>query len=539
LLVFIANSAISQTFTEKKIGEFTAEQSTDLYSLKYDKITGAYIYSDYDTTLKKSTLYTNKGKAGMYDNINSWNAIFDKDGNTYLTASNNITDTTYTYFLLKNGEQVTTFDYIDDGWVERNGILYIHCRENNKHMIVTYNTSDGKIAKGKPYDEIILCSMKPYQGGEGEPVGEIGFTDDGKPFYIAAAGDEKFLVTGDAEMKHYSDIDMYSFAKDKKGALVYIAKSSGKLYETKGNTFVVQGDKEYKSYDYIYGPIIFDANNNPVFTAADSSETYSRQRVVIGDSEQKTYPGGIYDVKITPSGKLAYVGAIVKKNNTSEYFVVIDGKEGKKYSNISNLNVVSGDEPIYTGYKDDNSSFVVKGTKVYEYDYSNIYDLRFLPNGKIVNVGVIYGNYEKKIRDKYFVNYGDDQLGPYDGISTANYVTNQYILTDNSGNYAFIAEKVVKPAEYISKFRVITNNDETDDYDGVLDLSLYKGKPLFTTFTTTSKAPYVSSYRIMYGNKQVGVTYDEISDFNFDETTGTATFLGAKNKVFFLVEMKF
>jgi hypothetical protein len=539
IFVLLTFTAFAQTFTEKKLASFITSQNADLYAFKYDKNSGAYVYGDYDTTLKKSTLYTNKGKAGMYDNLITWNAFFDKDGNSYIAASNNITDTTYTYFILKNGEPVTTFDYIDENWAERYGTLYILCRENNKNLIVTFNTADGKILKSKPYDDIILCSMKPYQGGEGEPIGEIGFTDDGKAYYVAVMGDDKFLVVGDAEQKHYSDIDMYSFAKDNKGGVAYIAKSIGKFYEVRGNTFVVQGDKEYKSYDYIYGPIIFDANNIPVYTSSDSSDTYMPQRVMVGNKEEKTYSGGIYDVKFTPSGKLAYVGALVKKNNVSEYFVVVDGKEGKKYSNISNLTFGTGDEPIYTSYKNDNEGFVVKGNKVYEYDYSNVYDLMFLPNGKIVNAGVIYGNYEKKIRDKYFVNYGDDQLGPYDGIPIANYLTNQSVLTDNSGGYAFIAERVVKPDDYISKFRVVTNKDETDEYDGIQDLSLYKGKPIFTTWHGTNKLPFIYTYKIMNGDKQVGVTYEGISDYKFDEATGTAAFLGAKNKEFYLVEMKF
>lgn len=539
LMFLFVFSAFSQTVTEKKIASFITSQNPEVYSFKYDKNSEGYVYSDYDTIIKKSTLYTNKGKMGIYDNLNTWSTVFDKAGNSYMTASNYITDTTYTYYFLKNGEPAATFDYIDEGWAERNGTIYFHCRENNKHLIASYNTADGKVTKGKPYEDILLCSMKPYQGGEGEPIGEIGFTEDGKPFYIAAAGDEKFLVVGDAEQKHYTDIDMYSFAKDNKGGFAYIARNNGKFYESKGNTFVVHGDKEYKSYDYIYGPVIFDANNNPVYIGADSADTYTPQRVVIGDKEQKTYPGGIYDVKFSPSGKLAYIGATLRKGNITDYFAVIDGKEGKKYTNISNLTFGAGDEPIYTGYKNDNECFVIKGSKVYEYDYSNAFDLKFLPNGKIVNVGVIYGNYEKKIRDKYFVNYGDDQLGPYDGIYTANYVTNQYVLTDNSGGYAFISERVIKPDEYISKFTVITNKGETDEYDGIQDLSLYKGKPLFTISYGTNKAPYIYTYKIMYGDKQVGAAYEGISDYKFDEATGTATFLGAKNKEFYLVEMKF
>jgi hypothetical protein len=542
LFIFLLSlqNIFSQTFTEKKIAEFPDLKNLDIYSFKTEPFTGAYIYGAYDTSLQKYIIYTKKGKSEPYNYFNSWQSVFDKEGNSYSISFNNITDTTYTYYLLKNSEPAGTFEYINDGWVERNGVIFFICRENGKNLIATYDMSSGKIERGKPYDEIIPCYMKVTGGMEGEPYGELGFTDDGKLFYLAVSGDAKFLVVGDAEQKHYSDIEMYSFTRDKKGVFTYIARDKGRFYEEAGNTFVVQGDKEFKKYPYIYGPIVFDAGNNPIYIAADTGSIMYPQRIVSGDTEGKVYTGGIYDIKFTPSGKLAYIGYNVKNidKGTYDYFIVIDSKEGKKYSNIYNLSFPAGDEPYYVGFKGE-ECYIVRGNKSDEYSYEGVYEYNITPTGKTAFLGVDYGDYEKKIKDKYFVHVGDDRLGPYDVVTVSDYMTGRYIVTDNSDNYAFITQKVKNPVDYIYSYRVITNKGKNDEHEYVDYLNLYNGKPLYIAYDNYDAASGKAEYKIYFDNKPVGVSYDGINEFKFDGNTGIASFYTTKNNGFYLVEMKF
>lgn len=542
-IVCTLQTAFSQTFTEKKIVELSNLKKLDIYTFKADPVTGAYLYGDYDTATSQYTIYTNKGTTGPYNYLSTWQSIFDKEGNVYYVTYNNVTDSTYTYYLFKNNEKVGTFDYINERWVERDGIIYFAAREKDKNLLVSYNMNDGKLSRGKPYDELIPCYIKPNTGGEGEPEGEgsLAFTNDGKIYYIAASGDEKFLVLGDVEQKHYSDIDWYTFTQDKNGTFTYIARDIGKFYIPKGNTFVVQGDKEYKKYDYVYSPILFDANNNPIYTAGDSGGFNYPQRIVTGDREEKTYDGGIYDVKFTPSGKLAYIASTVKNTaeRTYESFVVIDGKEGKKYSSVFYLSFPSGDEPLYAAYRKENECYIVKGNKTEEYSYATVLELRTLPTGKILCVGENYGDYSKKISDKFYVNIGDEELGPFDGVNVSDYMTGQYVQTDNAGNYAFITQRIINFDKYLYGYKVVTNKGESKEHEFIENLFIYNGKPVYTVSDKYNEKTGYSENRVYYGNKSVGAAYDSIYDFKFDKNTGKATFLTSKANSFYIVEMKF
>lgn len=541
--VFSFQSIFSQTFTEKKLAEIPGTGKLDLYSFKSDPKTGAYVYGQFDTIANKFTILTGKGNSSQYDYFVNTQSLFDDNGNCYSIVYNNLTDTTFTYYLLKNAESVASFDYINESWIQRDGILYFSCKEKDKYCIASYNMNDGKLTRGKQYDEIIPCYIKntgEYEG-EGEPTGELAFTNDGKLYYIAGSGDEKFLVIGDAEQKHYSDIEMFTFTQDKNGVFTYIARDKGKFYETPGNTFVVQGDKEYKRYPYVYGPIIFDANNTPIYIAADSLSFQNPQRLVIGDKEEKLYSGGISDIKFTPAGKLAYIASNIKisGDTTYEYYVVTDGKEGKKYSNIYLLSFLPGDEPLYTAYKGDNECFIIRGKSQQEYDYPSIMTLKALPSGKTFFVGVIYGDYNRKIKDKYFVHIGEEQYGPYEGITVSDYVNGEYLRSDNAGNFAFISQKLKSWKDYTYSYRVISNNGENDEHEFIENLVLYNGKPLYTASDDFNSETGKSKYKVYYDNKSVGSTYDGLSDFKFDSSTGTANFYTIKKNAFYLVEMKF
>ena len=193
LLVIARFLTFSQTVNEKMLADFSFLQNVESYSFYLDTVSGTYMYLNYDTLTKQSKLYSNKGNSSTYGNINYYYSIFDNDGNYYTVASNNVTDTTYVYFILRNGVEIAKYDNVNINWGEKNGLIYFVSYEDSNAYLVKYDISSGAFTKGKKYDEIFLCYY-PYRDEEGESEGQIGFTNDGTPYYIAKAGDEKLAA---------------------------------------------------------------------------------------------------------------------------------------------------------------------------------------------------------------------------------------------------------------------------------------------------------------------------------------------------------
>ena len=196
----------SQTINQKLITGITpANSSLDAYSLKYNAATGGWVYADYDTNTSKYIIISPKGSSKPFSYTMQYNTLFDAEGNSYMIASENVTDTVYRYSVVKNNEAIAVFDYINEGWVIKDDILYYAAQESGKSYMVTYDTKYGTLTKSKGYDEVRL-SYTPSGYSEGEPVGYVGFTKAGLVYYVARSSDETFLVIGDSEQKHYSDI---------------------------------------------------------------------------------------------------------------------------------------------------------------------------------------------------------------------------------------------------------------------------------------------------------------------------------------------
>lgn len=537
-LLFIAPFlTFSQTVDEKMLADFSFLQNVESYSFYLDTVSGTYMYLNYDTLTKQSKLYSNKGNSSTYGNINYYNSIFDKEGNYFTIVSNNVTDTTYVYFILRNGVEIANYNNINMNWGEKNGAIYFVIYEDSNAYLVKYDISSGTFTKGKKYDEIYLCYY-PYRDEEGEAEGQIGFTNDGTPYYIAKAGDEKFVVAGTTELKHYSDIDSYNFKLDNDGNFVYIAKSQGELFNA-GYTFLVQGSKEYKAYDYVYGPILIDKSNNPIYLAGDSSNEYSPQRVVTGENENKTYKGGVYNLMLSPGGKLAYYATEYKSNGDYNSVVVLDGKESKQYFSINTIKFSNNDELLFTAGKDEETSCIVRGGKEVLVDFPTITDATILPNNKLAYICGKYGNYDKKIKDMFYLYMGDDEFGPYESLLPLNYTENLYVLYDRAGNYAYLASETIDSKNYVSHQILYTNNGESPGFDYIDNTVLYKGKPLYVgTLNFPNSRANTSIARVYYNNKPISPKYSGISNFQFNEGTGMASFIVMKNKAFYKVEIK-
>jgi hypothetical protein len=536
---YVVSPVLAQNVNEKKIAEFPQFENVDSYWFKYDKPSGTYYYTNYDTTSKLYTIYSNRGNSEPYNFIVDYTGIIDNGGDYYVIASNNI-DTVYTYYLLKNGKEVKSYGFIEPNWAEKDGILFFACKDEGKAYFVQYNTLSGVETRSRPYDEIYFVYY-PQTYSEGEPVGTVGFTNDGKPYYVASLNDEKFVVIGDLEQKHYSDVETYNLTLDKNGVPVYFAKDKGRFYEEKGNTFVVQGDKEYNKFDYLYGPVIFDNTNTPVYTAGDSSSNYIYpQKAVVGNDVHRTYTGGIYDLKFSPTGKLAYIASVTVDADKGIYdtYAVIDGIEGKKYSYINSINFLPNGEPLYAAGQKNNKAVIVKGTKEIKVKYPNVLDVKVLPDGKIAYVEAEYGNYEKKQKDKYLVVIGKEEFGPFDGMQSLVSSAGSYIITDKDGDYAFVASKMTDFDTYTYESTVYFKNSKSKQFDYFDNVHLYKGKVLYSGSKLIDPVNYTYDHKIYYGDKPIGADYNSISDFKFDEKTGSLSFIGAKDKVLYYVEVK-
>lgn len=538
-LLFIILSVSSQ----KLITTINSSNKVEGYFFKYDRSSGAYVYNDYDSTKKKNVLITSKGNSAEYDFEMAYNTIFDKNGNAYTAVYNQYRDSLYKYYLLKNITEVASFDYIGEGWDINNGILYFYVKDAGKYYFVSYNTSTGDISKGKAYDEIYLASFTE-QYYEGEPVGKIGYINDGRPFYLASNNGEKFFVFGTEEQKHYSDIDWYMTKKDNNGELVYFAKSKGNFYVERGNAFLVQGKKEYRSFDYVSGPVMFDNNNNPVYTASDSVKDYdSRTRIMIGNKEGESFTGNIYEYKLTPSGKLAYVVSKIKgyskgEDPVYENFMVIDGEEGRHYNSLSNVTFSGNDVPAFTASDKSNKYFVVKGDKIISEKYDNIYDYTFMKDGSLSYVGNNFGNYDKQIPDKNFIYIYGKKYGPFEFVTMTDYNAGKYIITDANDNFVFITGTLINPKDYIYKYKVTTRSWESEPYDAIDMADIYNGKIVYVSGEFNDRTTFTYKYRLFIDNKPVTDYYDNIRDQYFDKQSGTLSFIGCKGKSLYLLEFK-
>ncbi len=531
----------SQTINQKLITGIPAiNGQVDAYSLKYDAATGGWAYAAYDTTSTKFTIITPKGSSKQFNYAMTYNALFDAAGNSYIIGSENITDTIYKYSVLKNNEVIAEYDYIADGWVMKDNVLYYAAKDGDKNYMMRYETSSGQLTKSKAYDDIRLA-YTPDGYSEGEPVGYVGFTKSGSIYYIATLANETFLVIGDTEQKHYSDITWYDLKFSPKDEPCYIAKSQGKFYETRGNTFVVNGDKEYKSFDWIYGPIDFDSDGNPLYVGQDSTAEYKyRSTLMRGADAINTVEGSIYNYAFTPQGKLYYIasGEKTAKDGSSVWFsnLVIDGKKGKEYSSISSPVFSSKGELMFVAADKNNKYFVMNNNEIISGLYDYISEAKYMPNGKIAYIGVKYGNYDKNIPDKSYVVIDDEEFGPYNTVNTADWKSNSIILTDGKGGYAYLAGDLIDKKNYTYIYKVYTNNTESDSFDNISDLKYVNGKLVYFAGNMRDKGSYIYDYTLYVNNKKLGDTFSGYTDAVVKD--GVLSFIASKGNDLYYVEAR-
>lgn len=543
LLIFGLFTAAShaQNVSEKLLVNFPDGDIPNSYYVKYDKLTGAYAYSKVDTTNSGARLITAKGTSAQYYGINVVNTFFDRSGNVYCAAYNySDKDSTTTYYLLKNDEQVFTCEGLTDNWVERNGTLYFKMRENHKEYFSMLDLSSGAISKGKAYDTIFYMYYLPDNPEvEGDPPPYPGFTPGGKYYYGAILDGKRFIVIDGVEQKAYSDIDSYNTAFDKNGTLVYVATDEGSLndYDHPVNEFIVQGDKEYSKFSYIYGPINFYSGNIPYYIGAQKiSSSVSLMKAIGGSTELSKSYSGVSEIQYTASGKLAYTASNDLGNGKIESYIIVDGKESQKYDNVFNL-TFDGDTPVFVETKGE-KQFVVKGDKKISESFQSINFYRLFKDGTLYYVAYNIGDNTPNKPDENYVFIGDKKLGPFVSISNGHEADDPNIIVDSTGGYIFAGSTLVDKKNNTYKETVYWLKGRSGPFDEVENIGLCNGKAVFMGYKFSDNDEHPSKGKLNIDGKDVGGFYDNISDFEMNAKENKVSFIGVRDGSAYYVEVK-
>lgn len=521
--LILVNSLFSQKINEFEFHKFEYED-VNIYNLLYSEETKTYVYTDYDDE-GKYYIISNKGNSKRYTFISVFDLQFDKNGNYYVSASINQPETEQSkYYFLINGQEKLEYEFIWYPITKHDEIIYFIAQEDSMNFLVSYNTKTNKFNFGKKYKNIAFSKIdEKYKW---EPSFELGFTKKGEPYYIAEDGEYAFLVIGSAEQKKYSSIRDYRTYEDLKGNICYnaIVKEGDNQYGV-----FVQGNKEYKKFNATLGPVVFKSDNTPVYVGStETFNEYYSQFIIEGEKTGKVYNGYIYDLTITPNGKVAYTATDTTSDGKSYTRVVIDGKEQKKYENVYRLNFLSDDTPVYVGVKGDKEHLVV-GNKENPFGYSSILNINISPKDEVAFLGVIYGN-DNEEDQNYFIHIGNKKFGPYPSVPYSySEGLDDFITFNEKGNYAFII------MNENSEQTIISNYFKCDYFNAIWEMDTYENDFYYLAMKTISEGK--SSYQVFKNGKAIGNTYDQVSNFNLNKEQGVISFTALKENTAYFVKI--
>ncbi|MBU0620868.1 MAG: hypothetical protein KJ795_03375 [Gammaproteobacteria bacterium] len=263
---------------------------------------------------------------------------------------------------------------------------------------------------------------------------------------------KQFAMIDNQEGKHFDSIDFqhFTFSPDSR-KLAYFAGNNKKA-------FVVVDKKEGKPYPGFAGDLIFSPDSQHLLYVAQFAQR--QWSVVIDEKEGKVYDAwAIRNPVFSPDSKhVAYVVAS-QPDGGGDYFVVLDGQEGKRY-NAKNYNAKKihldyvvfspdgnhiaypvrlggygsdwivvcdskesrryqgvgllafspdGSRLAYVAEKDFKSFVVVN--EIEDEHFDNIKSLTFSPDGKFI----VYAAYSKEI-NKWFIVVNGQKSQPYDFV---------------------------------------------------------------------------------------------------------------------------
>jgi len=367
------------------------------------------------------------------------------------------------WFLVLNGEKGKNYDDITRITFSPDSQKLAFVATNDGKSFVVLNDKEGK-----SYDYIFW-----------EPTFS---SDSGQLAYGASEGGNMFVVVNNKEEKKYSKVFNLVFSPDSK-KLAYVARD-----KEKGATVVVNG-KEGKYYEDASN-ITFSPDSKQIVYAAQKKEVQYEPSwspaewiVVINELEGKIYDfvtaqKGILTYEkfsFSPDSKqLAYIAGNAEKESMmhliKEFFIVLNGQEGKVYKKILSPNITQVESPLFSP---DSKRLVFIARNEYE-----------MPDGfhKTNQYIVING---KEVENNYTIN----------PTWNFGFVSNEpaFIFSPDSKKIAYVAGK-----EYKSGVFVVVDNWESKIYDGV-------SEPIFSS----------DGKHIIYGAKignELWVIVDKIED---------------------------
>ena len=576
-----------QTLTENEIYSNDTGDNIDVYNLAYEENSGNYCFLDYNSVDDKYSLKSKDKETDEYDYVSLYDIKFDSKGNYYAFAANYFGVDSAVYFLIANGRIISSFESVEtyNSFMDKNDDLIFIFKDGDGYRIGTYSL-DNEFETSEKYTSIkpIYRYLDTYEFDVDLSQDNMFKDKDGNYGFIVSDNVTSSILFGDNLISTpYTDINPDSFVYDKNGEICYVAKMDGKFYEKRGREFVVQGDKSFKEFEYIYPPILFDRMNNPVYVTMDSSEIGFVSKVVIGDDYQKVYSdvsktkkgavytGGIYFLNIDPENNITYYAAIeISPDNEMNEEVyanlfnvsyVTNGIEGKFYLNpgLLKMNKKGGSLISYVTDKMGNKTRLLykKGDKekiVSKMDFNEIPNYGFINNSnKIYYVGLFSGDWTKKIKDQYYVYINGKRIGKYESIFYQEELNDfSLIKFDKKNNYAFVIQESETEIgdenfEYYTyvvtkdgkQNPVINFNTDKKAFDYIQNLFFTKNNKLFYTAGIYNELKNTDQVQVMIDNKPLDKIYNSIDRLKYDEEKNVISFIGERSGTAYKVKIFF
>jgi hypothetical protein len=413
-IIFISNCAYGQkiTTTEKFICAFNKQEmvdpsvsvSNDLRRIGFRVKQGRQQVAVVDGV---------RGKA--YDSVGL--PQFSPDSKRYAYLARNGAS----WFIILNGNQqeaagsgVHGLQFLPDN----KNIMYVVKDGNREHVIM--NTLKGNI-----YDKVDENSFRfrsghfayiawkgnkqlmILDGVEGTPYDRVGtpvFSNkDGHLGYTAKKNGAEFAVIDNKEGMPYDSVEAVIFSNNGQQYAYHVVH--------KGNEFVVTNGKEGNKYLFVHSLLVSGDGSKVIYgieTTNKNSEGFFHN-VVVNDEVMSTYETVVESsLRLSNDNKhLAY-----EAEWHDEFFVVLDGKNGKHYGDVVQSTIVfspNGKRIAYAGENETRRRVSIDEVEGEGYD--DIYSITFTRNSKRVVYVAKQGNKEFVVVDTMKGNEYDTILG--------------------------------------------------------------------------------------------------------------------------------
>jgi len=271
---------------------------------------------------------------------------------------------------------------------------------------------DGK--EHKPYGEVLDFTFSPdsqrfayvakkvgenksciiLDGEEKECYGSIGglaFSPDSQYFYYKTGSRDPVIVLDGEKQEDVIDL-VYSPDSQR---LVYVKKIETEERIKRTKYYVVLDSKEGKQYYYSISGLTFSPNSQHLaYITGEYGEDRKTKYFVVLDEQERERHDRVIDFTFSPdSQRLVYIAAtMVPEQRQLIYQVILDNKKGENYDNIGSITFSPDSQSLaYIAKKDDSYFVVINGKEGKK--YPEIYDnLIFSADSKYVAYGVKIDN---------------------------------------------------------------------------------------------------------------------------------------------------